>query len=701
MRRKSLSVTVAALFAGALFAVAGVPLAAASTTTLPGTAAPGAVPATATGAVSTSSAIDFNLVLKLRNEAGAEALVRAVSTPGSALYHHYVTAAQWEALFSPTAAQVTEAKQWLAKEGFTVGSVSKDRLTIAASGTAAQVESAFSTPLENYSVGGRTERLAGSLTVPSSVSSVVAGALGINQYLATPADATDPDIPGSSTATAPAATPDGTFPPAPAAFITHGPCSSYYGASTTTTSPPFGMSYPTTVPDIVCGYEAGQLRSAYGLTSSNTGAGETVAIVDAYGSSTIASDATRYFNATAPSEPFSAADFTQLDQTPFDDESACGASGWAPEQAIDIEAVHSMAPDAHILYMGAQDCENGLFTADQTVIDDGLANVVTNSWGDTGGDLLDDAATKTAYDDLFMLADSTGITVQFSSGDDGDNFAVLGVATPDYPASSPFVTAVGGTSLQIGASGQRTGEVGWSTGHSYLCTANLVGFEAGCTASAVGTWLPVTSDGGSGGYTSYTYTQPFYQAGVVPTSLSERNSPLFGPVPTRVVPDISLDADPGTGFLIGLHQTLPDGLDLYTTTRYGGTSLASPLLAGIVADADQASGTPLGFINPDLYKMDTADPGSILDILPAGNQGNFREDYAGALGLDLTNSSGATATGLAETYRELYFAGPEVYCDGTDNCATRPNTQSAAPGYDSLTGLGSPGTNFVATLGSF
>ena len=55
-----------------------------------------------------------------------------------------------------------------------------------------------------------------------------------------------------------------------------------------------------------------------------------------------------------------------------------------------------MAPDAKILYVGAQDCVNGLFTADQTVIDGGLANVLTNSWGDTGGDLFDDSATHTA-----------------------------------------------------------------------------------------------------------------------------------------------------------------------------------------------------------------------------------------------------------------------------------------------------------------
>lgn len=92
----------------------------------------------------------------------------------------------------------------------------------------------------------------------------------------------------------------------------------------------------------------------------------------------------------------------------------------------------------------------------------------------------------------------------------------------------------------------------------------------------------------------------------------------------RVVPDISADADPGTGFLIGLHQTLPDGTSEYTTTRYGGTSLASPLLAGMVADADQAAGGPVGFINPTIYGLDQTDPSSIYDVLPESSlEGNY------------------------------------------------------------------------------
>ena len=158
-----------------------------------------------------------------------------------------------------------------------------------------------------------------------------------------------------------------------------------------------------------------------------------------------------------------------------------------------------------------------------------------------------------------MLADSTGMTVLFSSGDNGDNFDSFGLSSADYPPSSPYVTAVGGTSLKIGANGQQTGQLGWATGRSFKCTANVVGGIPGCTKSAVGTWLPVTYDGGSGGFTSYNYTQPCYQAGVVPSSLALRNENILGPIPMRVEPDISMDADPATGFLIGLHETFPNG----------------------------------------------------------------------------------------------------------------------------------------------
>ena len=198
-----------------------------------------------------------------------------------------------------------------------------------------------------------------------------------------------------------------------------------------------------------------------------------------------------------------------------------------------------MAPGANIQFVGAQDCQDSsLLAALQTAITSG-ASVVSDSWGDTLGDLFTDAATKAAFDNTFMLAASTGVSVLFSSGDDGDNFADFGLAVPDYPPSSPFVTAVGGTSLEVGARNNRLAEYGWSTAKQVLCTPAST-TNCGSATTPVG---KLAWQVGGGGGTSYYYTEPYYQAPVVPSALALRNEALFGPVPLRVVPDISMDAD--------------------------------------------------------------------------------------------------------------------------------------------------------------
>ena len=255
---------------------------------------------------------------------------------------------------------------------------------------------------------------------------------------------------------------------------------------------------------------------------------------------------------------------------------------------------------------------------------------------------------------------------------------------------------MGGTTLQIGASGQQTGQFGWATGRSFLCTANVENAIPGCSATSVNTWLPVSLDGASGGFTSYNYTQPWYQAPIVPSSLALRNEAIDGPSPMRVIPDISLDADPATGFLIGLHETFPSGKAKYGQTRYGGTSLASPLLAGVIADADQASiaagGSYVGFINPAIYRLDT-ESGAIDDIVSGGLQAQFRVDHA--------STYVPKAKGVIDSFREITYGGDVTYCDETGNCETRPLTQTVGEGYDSLTGLGSIGPNFITDLSNY
>jgi subtilase family serine protease len=206
---------------------------------------------------------------------------------------------------------------------------------------------------------------------------------------------------------------------------------------------------------------------------------------------------------------------------------------------------------------------------------------------------------------------------------------------------------------------------------------------------------PLLFNSGGGGGTSYIFAQPKYQAGVVPTSLSERNSPLIGPVPTRTVPDISLDADAQTGMLIGLTQTFGDTVQ-YDQFKEGGTSLASPLMAGVTADAIGKSGGGFGLLNPLIYKMEARDTkGAIRDVTaPAdpNREATVRVDYA--------NTQDAS-NGYIVSLRVLDYEGPETYCDGDGNCATRNVTLNARNGYDELTGVGSPGDKFVTQLSKF
>ena len=639
------------------------------------------------GKVPGTAAVSFDLLLTLRNAAGAQALVKAVSDPGSAEFHHYLTDAAWVSRYAPTSAAVAKAKSWLRSEGFSVGALPKDRLFVPASGSAAQVERAFGVTLGYYKVNGHTVRLAsGALSIPASLAGVVSGAVGVNQYVAT----TSLTAAGATPASAQPAQ----EPPPPPGFRNPQPCSAYWGQKIDTTdSGSLYAPYQQPLPYTICGYKPAQLRGAYNIAGSvaagNDGTGVTLAIVDAYDSPTLLSDAQEYFQRNDPAHPLKSSRFANLTPPAVDDVALCDGSGWYAEQALDVEASHSMAPGANILYVGAQDClDSSLLVAFTTAITSG-ASVVSDSWGDTLGDLFTDAATKSAYDSAFMLAASTGVSVLFSSGDFGDNFAATGLTAPDYPPSSPFVTAVGGTTLEVNKSNQRVAEYGWSTAKQTLCASKTTN----CGSATVPAGSLAYQVGGGGG-TSYTYVQPYYQAPVVPSALALRNEAVVGPVPARVVPDMSMDADAQSGMLIGLTQVFPDGT-YYDQFKEGGTSLASPLLAGVIADVDQAAGIPLGFLNPVLYKASLGGNSTFKDILPPANP-----HTAAALRVDYANTVDASA-GYLVSLRTINYAGPESYCDATGNCASRLVTLTTAPGYDSMTGIGSAGHNFIARLSKF
>jgi subtilase family serine protease len=657
---------------------------------LHGTLAPARERAHPAGTVPGTSRVGFDLLLSLRDAAAAQAFVRRVSSPGSAQFHHYLTDAQWVSRFGPTQDEVTRAKAWLRREGFTVGQVARDRLYVTASGAASQVEHAFGVKLGYFKVNGHKVRLANAaMTIPASLAGVVSGTVGVNQYVATAGLAQQSHATAARAATSP-----GKEPPPPAGFRNPQPCSRFWGQKTDTKdSGKLYKPYTHPLPYDICGYKPGQLRGAYQLAGTVAkgvnGRGVTIAITDAYDSPTLLSDAQHYFKLNDPAHPLKSSQFTNIAPAKVTNQALCGGSGWYAEQALDVESSHAMAPGAHIQFVGAKSClDNDLLAAVDTAVTSG-ASVVTDSWDDVLGDVLTDAATKTAFDDVFMLAASTGVSVLFCSHDFGDNFATFGMTAQNFPATSPYVTAVGGTALEVNGGRARQAEYGWSTARQVLCESKRRNCGSATTPAS-----PLAYDNGGAGGTSYVYTQPFYQAGVVPKDLALRNEAVNGSVPYRVVPDISMDADPQTGMLIGLTQTFPNGT-YYDQFKEGGTSLASPLLAGVIADADQAAGRSLGFLNPILYKAYKATPSAFYDVMrPASphSAAVIRVDYANGV-----NAS----KGFVVSLRAINYEGQETYCDGTGHCLSGNVTLTTRPGFDSMTGLGSAGARFIATLAKF
>ncbi|GAA2863982.1 serine protease [Actinoplanes cyaneus] len=590
--------------------------------------------------------VQFGLLLTMRDQAGAEARLAALSDPDSASYGQYLNNAQFTAAYAPSAADVRSVTSWLTGQGLRVRDTLAGGLYVEASGTVAQIDKTFGTTVRRYTYEGKTVTANSTdLSLPSDAPAVVTGlvnaVVGIDQgsLLKKPAD---------------------TLPPPSDGFRAGTPCSSYYGEKVATTLPaaPDGKKKPY----VVCGYTPKQYQSAYGVTEQLKrgldGRGVTVAVTDAYASPTIARDVRTYSRkyglpALEPGQ------FSQI--TPpadgYTDTELCDASGWYGEETLDIEAVHTMAPGARIVYVGAPNCLAGLDEAWAQTIDDHVADIVTNSWGSGTDDVELLGAETVKFYQLFSLkAALTGITVDFSSGDAGDQTSGgtdLPSKSVSFPSDLPFVTAVGGTSVGIDKRGNRVWEHGWQNAYQTLTD---------------GAWGPSAYTSGGGGGTSILFPQPFYQRGKVPSSISK----YFSATPARTTPDISMPGDPNTGFRVGQTQTFPDGVH-YDEYRIGGTSLASPLLAGMQAIANQKARHPLGFVNPLYYReLGTS---ALHDVTaPSTPLYEARTNFVNGI-----DASG----GLSYILRQV---------------DVQTTTIHSTPGYDAETGVGVPGEKFFSAV---
>lgn len=530
----------------------------------------------------------------------------------------------------------------------------------------AALTKAFGTGVHTYRVSGRLRHApARDLTVPASVSSSVLGVAGLSS---TGADRARPDSmrignPASASAHTSGAKPAGGLPTVPT-------CSDYWGEKTAAGAP---AGYEKTAPFDECSFYPAQLRKAYGIDSTGlTGKGATVAVVDAYASPTMEADADRYA-ADHGDKPFRPGQYTEVtDPGKWTDQDVCG--DWASEESLDVDMVHGLAPDADVVYVGANSCDDrDLLESLSTIVDQHLADVVTDSWGDLihTTDLGDtDPALLAAYTQTFQQGAVEGIGFNFSSGDCGDDSpaaAATGAncqtdtprAQAQFPSSDPWVTSVGGTALGVADS---SGRYGFETDMGTLRSS----------LSADGaSWNPFPGPFyfGGGGGTSEDYPQPWYQTWRVPGSLSHT---LMTGEKTRkamrVTPDISMNGDLYTSVLVGMTT---DGV--YSEAGYGGTSVSSPEFAAVQADAIQAQHRPIGFANPEIYLRSTA--GLFKDVVDQRAQ-HHQPPLSSVFDNGIANG--------APVIRLVAF--------GEDT------TLNATRGYDTATGLGSPTAAYLRSF---
>jgi len=557
-------------------------------------------------------------------QADLEALLQAQRDPASELYHQWLTPEQFAARFGMADVDLIKVEGWLREQGFSVDSVTRSRNAIRFSGTAGQVESAFRTQMHYYTVGGARHFAASSgLSLPAAIAPTVLGIRNLDDFR-----------PHSHAISAASARPDFTSNVSGNVYFAPGDIATVY--------------------DIDRQYSAGF-----------KGSGQTIAIVGQ--SSIVASDIQNFQNAAGL-----AVKAPNLILMPGTGSPTVQANGDEAEGDLDLEWSGAIAPGATIdfVYTGASG-NYGAFDAMVYAIDQNLAPIISSSYGECEADLPTSPLgsgkqVEPTMEAAFQQAAAQGQTLVAASGDDGstDCFNTAGLSTEqqealavDYPASSPYVTGMGGTQVSTTNTAYLTaGEDYWDAkGSSDIVNSALqylpeVAWNE--DASGCGQKDCLSS---SGGGASTLFSKPSWQTGV----------PGIPDDGQRDVPDVALNASPeAPGYLFctsdssfwqtGQAASCTDGFrdgagGLLTVV--GGTSMAAPVFSAMLALIDQQQNSKgLGLANPTLYTL-------------AANSTTYASAFH-----DITSGSNDCTAGTSDCSGDIGF--------------------SAGVGYDQVTGLG-------------
>ncbi len=593
------------------------------------------------GATAPATTETVSIILKLRNPELLDAFIDASVNPQGPLYHRFLNVNQFRTLFAPSSGDIKQVTDYLKGLGIVINEVYDNNLVIKATGTAAQFNQAFSTTLHDYvdKRGRRFHKPKTSQCVPGKLQNIVLYVAGLDTQTSQ--------------------------------FLPHNIKANTLSAALGEAPPqvvlPTDNSTATGVPG---SFTTGDVANFYGVNplyaKGITGKGKTIGIATL--ADFLPSDAYFYWDQIGLT-----VSQTRIQQVHVDGGAELSSDAGSGETTLDVQQSGGLAPDARMVVYDAPNTEAGFIDVFYKAVSDNLVDTLSVSWGSPEiynflipGVSTDTRAVLVAYHQAFAEAAAQGISTFAATGDAGayDTNRSLPypyfskILTVDSPASDPYIIAAGGTTLPgniqrlHGVVNVPSEQVwGWDYFNPYMVKYYGPAY------------LDYYFSVGGGGGVSVFWPTPDYQQGFPGIRKSEPNQVwTFNPnglpdttgqqilytVPANVrgrnVPDVSLNSDPYTGYLV------------YSTTDggwlggYGGTSFAAPQLNGIFALISQAKHSRLGLLHPQLYTLKAQRPAGqagLADITAGDNW-----FYAGVKGYDPGAGLGViNASALADAIR--------------------------------------------------
>jgi subtilase family serine protease len=535
--------------------------------------------------VAPGARLDLTVSLTGRDPLGMQRLAQAVSTPGSADFHHYLAVRAFADRFGATPAQVAAVTRTLRTEGLRVSPVSANRMMLSVSGTAAQVQAAFETRLVTVRTadGRRAYADRRAPTLPAAIAPDIDAVIGLDTMYRPQADGVTDLRPLA----------DSTSRRSVADVATGGPqpCPTAAAAAQN--------------PDIG-GYTADEIQAAYNFSglyaAGDLGSGQSVAVYEL--EKVNPRDLATYQSCYGTHARVS---YVETGHPHFTDDE---------EGALDVEQIIGLAPAVHVIVYQAPDNFNVGVKQFNKIVSQNRARTVSVSWGLCEAKITfahSDLSIVRAEDKIFQEAALQGQSVLSASGDTGS----AGCATEldsshlavQDPSSQPFVTGVGGTTLYTDVNGQLG-----------LWNPNVAGdpiLQAVWNDGKIKTSRGQQPAATTGGLSSV-WAMPSYQRKAAPglgvVGALSSGKPCHSSRDCREIPDVSADGDPATGYVVYVSAG-----STHAWTSEGGTSAAAPVWAALTAEADALPAcrhASLGFENPAIYSI-AAQPGTFQDISAA------------------------------------------------------------------------------------